>query len=259
MTIGGPRSGMEASSGELRRAQALLVRLYFSDALRRRYLDDPGRLFAQLGLSTRFQACFPDVGSDDFVAECRGRRFLVAKEVAARYLRTFELLLGELPEPGPARSNCIAESELFSSFLASEHFLGSSRSLPSAAGMGVGYEAVSKFFFWLDETFGLSLPDAPSELRMRVFVEFGRQLVGVSKISSDPFFAELKAGAFFHSTPRGPQIVINAELGVQRTEQPGAAVGLVDLDALVARVKVAFPRSSAAQARPVATPIKERP
>jgi hypothetical protein len=242
MNIGGASSETEPNSAALRRVQALLVRLYFSDALQRRYLDDPERLFSQLGLSGRFRGCFPDVASPDFIAECRGRRFLVAKEIAARYLRTFEVLLPDVPDPGPARSNYIAESDLFSRFLASEHFLGRSRSLPSAAGIGIGYEGVSKFFFWLDEICGLSLPDAPSELRVRAFVEFGRQLVAVSKISRDPFFAESKAGVFFRPAPEGEsRIVITPELAVALEAQPGPPAGLVDLDALVARVKSGFP------------------
>lgn len=252
MNIGGAAPGAEAQSAALRRAQALLVRLYFSDALQRRYLADPERVFAQLGLSPRFRACFPDVGSEAFGAECRGRRILVAREIAARYARTFELLLEELPEAGPLRFNHIVASELFCSFIASEHFLGRSRSLPAAAGIGVGYEGVSKFFFWLDETFGLSLPGAPGELRIRAFAEFGRQLVAVSKFSSDAFYAGLARGAFFRMAVEDRCcIVITAELAVESGVQLGEREGLVDLDALVASVKATFP-GGAPRARPAA-------
>lgn len=238
--FGGPLA--ESRREQMRRVQALLVCLYFSDALQRRCSADPEALRQELGIEPALWRGVPDVGSEAFQAECRGRRLLVAREVGIRYPRTLECLIDDLPSSEPQRFSRAAESEVLRAFLGSEYFSTRRHSLPHPAGLGLGYEIVGKFFFWVEAQFGLSRPGAPELLRTCAYVELGRLLVAASRTTLEPYYAPLRQGVCFSQSlgePGTVTLMITADLEVQVLES-GASAVLPDLDELVARTKRAM-------------------
>jgi hypothetical protein len=243
---GGPLA--ESRREQMRKVQSFLVRLYFSDELQRRCSAAPEALRQELGIEPALWQGVPDVRSEAFRAECRGRRILVAREVGIRYARTLECLIDDLPSSEPQRFARVAESEVFRAFLASEYFSSRRHSLPHPAGLGLGYEIVGKFFFWVDAEFGLSEPGAPELLRTCAHVELGRLLVAASRTTREPYYEPLRQGVCFSQRlgePGGVTLVITADLEVQvletRARVAATCPGLPELEELVCRTKQAAP------------------
>lgn len=240
--VGGPLA--EGRREQMRRAQSFLVCLYFSDELQQRCAAAPEALRRELGIERALWQGMPDVESEAFRAECRGRRILVAREVGIRYARTLECLIDDLPPSEPQRFACIAESELFRAFLGSEYFSSRRHSLPHPAGLGLGYELVGKFFFWVEAQFGLSGAGAPELLRTCAYVELGRLLVAASRTTREPYYEPLRHGLCFSQRldePGRVMLIVTADLDVQAFDAGESAAAtcpaLPDLDALVQQTK----------------------
>lgn len=252
MNIGGSGGRLdEATRGELARVQAALVRLYFSDRLQAIYRADREVFFQHVGVSARFARFFPDIEQEPYRAECRGRRTLIAREVAQRYPRTLEHLLGPLPKEMTPRCNIIAVSGLFTEFLGSENFLSARYSLPHCYGLGVGYEAVTKFFFWLVERERLTTESASPALRTCAFVEVGRQLVGAAEsAAAERLFARFERGLHFRVHVGAPRPLIHiASNGNVRlmADVDDACAQSLDMDAFVRDVRASFHEGGARQ------------
>jgi hypothetical protein len=215
---GGPLD--EATREQLRRMQEFLVRLYFSDELQLRCLENPVELRLDLGIEPRFWSVVPELTRDGFRAECRGRRLLVARDIAGAYPHTIECLVPALAGGEGERVAALERSDAFTAFLDSEYFWSSRWSLPHPAGLGRGYEVIGKFFNWTLSTFGLREATAPRALRERAYVEFAGHLVALAAYDAHHCLGPARAGVRFCSSHAGRagDIVVDPALDVRHYE-----------------------------------------
>jgi uncharacterized protein len=117
-------------------------------------------------------------------AEISGRRFLVAEEIIKRFPKSLELFFN--------RKACDAElfltSKEISAFYTSNEFLKNFKKIPSAEGIGFGYENISKFYFWCKSNF------KSRDFIEMLDLEFSVYLINQANCAIDPFFNRFKNG-----------------------------------------------------------------
>ncbi len=184
--------GASAIQSEAGRAQELYVQLLFSASTRREWQVNPSSVLQHFGLSRSWMSKLPDVGSEQFLSECHGRRQLVARELHPKYGRSISLILG-LQSLGD-----FATSKLLADFLESTHFLTPNHSLPHPYGIGRGYENASKFFLWIRDT---RIAGSSSEVRKGLCIDFAIHLIGQSSHSQAEPLILARNGVIFRADP----------------------------------------------------------
>lgn len=217
---------------ELRLLQELTVRLYFSDEEQQAWQTHRRSAIARLDLSSRTSQLVPTVGSAAFEAESFGRRFLIAMEIALRYPNTLNALIGS------SAPKVVVESQPFRRFLGSDYFLTAKRGLPHPNGVGAGYEAVTKFFFWLRDSYALHPDTSNQTLRCLAFAELGAHVVGFAQSMRLPIYDAARRGVYFTIIDGGETNAVAVWrdssvkfVNLAQVEHPREA-GLQDLDDL---------------------------
>ncbi len=209
----------------LERLQTLYVRLLFCTRTLEAYRRAPGEILSQFDLPGETARQIPDVDAPQFAAEARGRRELVRREVDRWFTRTGE-------RPGAA-----TEAPPFDEFLSSESFYDPRAGLPHPAGVGPGYEAVSKYFFWLRDHFAIDRPDADIDLRSAIQMDFAQYLMDVTSRPHDPYYDRFTGGVYWPERPGTaiPVHLVTDQLYLFVLKDPEKirqldTIGLCDLD-----------------------------
>ena len=216
----------------LERLQTLFVRLLFCESTLDSYRQSPDTILADYGLSADVKAHLPDVDSSNFLAEARGRREVVRREVTPWFVKTGDALAQLASRPAaPFRML------RFERFLSSDCFLDPRKSLPHPSGVGPGYEAVSRYFFWLREIYGAAEPSADVALRTAIYTDFAVYLMNKIAKPCDEYYKRFTGGVYWLRTPgqEAPVHVVTEQLYLatvgnrEKIKQIGA-IGLQDLD-----------------------------
>lgn len=209
---------------QLQAIQELYVRLFFCDLTLEKYRNNPEATLDERGISLAARQALPNVDSENFRAEIHGRRSLIARELSARYPETFAAYFGSKTKP-----DVLVNSTLFCEFLSSDSFLLPYDSFPHPYGIGLGYENISKFFFWARRQ---NLPTLHTPLR----TEFSRYLLAQTKHAREVAFQVFKKGIFFEVSS-----TITLMLADQRTFQLTGTIpeqlrtaGFIDLNQIQA-------------------------
>ncbi len=209
----------------LERLQTLYVRLLFCTRTLEAYRRAPAEILAEYDLPAETARQIPDVEAPQFTAEARGRRELVRREVDRWFTRTRE------------RPAAATEAPPFDEFLSSDAFYDPRAGLPHSAGVGPGYEAVSKYFFFLRDRFGLDRPAADIDLRSAVHMDFAQYLMDVTSRPHDPYYDRFTGGVYWPERPGEaiPVHLVSDRLYLFVLKDPEkirqlAAIGLRDLD-----------------------------
>lgn len=223
------------SRPQLEALQTLLIELMFSAPTLRAFQDDPARTLDQYGLPAEAERLLPDPHSKNFLAEARGRRVVVEREISARFERTVAFFEDRSRQPGPDTGPLA-----FDEFLATDYFLGTRHALPHPAGVGPGYENVSKFYFWIRDRYGLDRPGANIALRQSVYADFALYLLYLRKRPCHPYYDRFKGGACWPRVPGQPvpMMVLTDDQVLATVSNPAKAeeilrVGIVDLDKVI--------------------------
>jgi hypothetical protein len=218
----------EETRERLERLQALFIRLMFCERTLEDYRRAPAEVLAEFGLAEAVQDQIPDVDTPQFVAEARGRRELVRREVDRWFTRTGERLTGG--------GNGVL-SHRFEDFLSSDFFYDPRAGLPHPSGVGPGYEAVSKYFFWLRDRHAIDRQGADVELRSAIHMDFAQYLMDVISRPRDPYFDRFTGGVYWPETPGQaiPVMLVTDQLYLFTLKDPEkirqlAQIGLRDLD-----------------------------
>lgn len=218
-----------------RRLQDLHIRLLFCRHTQAAWQAAPDAVLADLGLPPETKRQIADIGSDQFKAESHGRRVLVERSVAQAFPQTQNHLAKRLAAAGFAPGDPI-----FDDFLCSDFFLDPRNSLPHVSGVGPGYEIISKYFFWLRNTFALGEIGTDVTLRTHAYSEFALYLVNQVARPHEPFFDQFKGGLYWPKAPGEPMPVMLLSdkqvlftLGNAETVAQLPRIGLVNLDDLV--------------------------
>lgn len=219
---------------QLAALQTLYVHLLFRHDTLNAYAEDAARTLEQYGLPASVKTLLPDPSDDGFLAEVRGRRMLVVREVAKYFERTaaFFESLGRSPRPAVAPLS-------FDAFLSSKYFLDPMNSLPHPNGIGPGFESISKFFLWMRKEYGTDRPGAHLPLRMALNTDFAVYLMGIRQRPAHPYYDRFKGGVLWSETPGAPVPVhfVGEQLLIAKITSPEKrdallAIGIVDLDTL---------------------------
>lgn len=228
MTDGETHLGRDA----LERLQALFVRLLFCQRTIDAFTEDPPAVLREHGLPASTQRMLPDPRDENFIAEIHGRRTGVIREVSTRFERTVAFF-DELRRAPQAAIQPLS----FNEFLSSDYFLDAGKSLPHPHGVGPGYESISKFYFWLRNTYGTDRPDAHEPLRTAVNIDFGLYLIYLRSRPCHPYYDRFKGGVCWLKTPGqpAPLQLLTEEMVFATVENPAKIqeilrVGIVDLD-----------------------------
>lgn len=206
--------------------QDFAIRLMFCERTLEAYRDNPDAALSERGLTPEIKAQLPDVTSPQFLAEARGRRLLHERTLGQVFQHTMQVL-SEINDPALS----------FDAFTASDHFLTPYYALPHPTGTGPGYEAVSKYFFWLRDTAQLRAPTGNAKLRDNVYLEFTAHLMGILGKPHDPSYDRFTGGLFWPLTPgtEVPVRLLSDQLYVFTINEPQKVqqlrqIGLLNLD-----------------------------
>ena len=224
--------GPHLDRAQLAELQTLFVRLLFCQNTLSDYTRDAASVLEDQGLPAEARSLLPDPTSDSFLAEARGRRLRVVRDVSNQFERTaayFETLK-EAPQPGvPPLS--------FDAFLASDHFLDPMKSLPHPHGVGPGFESTSKFYFWMREAYGTARPGADVALRTALNLDFAAYLMRLRERPCHPYYDRFTGGVCWSETPgtAAPAYLLSDQLVLAKVASPEKVreilrIGIVDLD-----------------------------
>lgn len=224
----------EETRERLERLQALFIRLMFCESTLEDYRRAPAEVLVEFGLAEAVQDQIPDVDTPQFVAEARGRRELVRREVDRWFTRTGERLTGVGAGNGAGNG---AGPHRFEDFLSSDFFYDPRAGLPHPSGVGPGYEAVSKYFFWLRDRYAIDRQGADIDLRSAIHMDFAQYLMDVISRPRDPYFDRFTGGVYWPETPGQaiPVHLVTDKLYLFKLKDPEkirqlAEIGLRDLD-----------------------------
>ena len=216
----------------LERMQTLFIRLLFCERTLDAYRRDAAEVLAEYGLSPETARQIPDIDAPQFAAEARGRRELVRREVDRWFKRTGERLSGDAAGHG-------AEPHRFEDFLSSDFFYDPRMGLPHPSGVGPGYEAVSKYFFWLRDRYGIDRPEANLDLRSAIHMDFAQYLMDIKSRPHDPYYDRFTGGVFWpeRAGQANPVHLVTDELYLFIIKDPEKirqlpVIGLRDLDGI---------------------------
>ena len=217
---------------QLEQLQTLFVRLLFCHETLSSYTADPDGVLERLGLPGSAQGLLPDPTSDSFLAEARGRRLRVVRDVSNQFEYTasfFESLKKTPVATVPPLS--------FDAFLSSAYFYDPMKSLPHPHGVGPGYESTSKFYFWMRETYRTASADAHVPLRTALNLDFGIYLIRLRERPCHPYYDRFKGGVLWLETPGGdaPAYLLSDQKVLAKVTSPAKIgeilrIGIVDLD-----------------------------
>lgn len=217
---------------QLEALQTLFVRLLFCQDTLSAYTADAPAVLERHGLPADTRPLLPDPASERFLAEARGRRLRVVRDVSNQFERTaaFFESLKETPQPGvPPLS--------FDDFLSSDYFLDPRNSLPHPHGVGPGYESTSKFFFWMREAYGTGRPNTHVPLRTALNLDFAVYLMQLRQRPCHPYYDRFKGGVCWHETPSeaAPAYLLSDQLVLAKVTSSAKVgeilrIGIVDLD-----------------------------
>lgn len=223
------------SRPQLEALQTLFIRLLFSGETLKAFQDAPDGVLDRYGLPASARRLLPDPHSKNFLAESRGRRIGVVREIDARYERTAAFFKDRARQAGPGPAPL-----QYDEFLASDYFLDPDHALPHPYGVGPGYENVSKFFFWLRDRYGLNRPGADIGLRASVYSDFALYLVTLRMRPCHPYYDRFKGGVCWTQVAGQdvPAMLLTEDQVLVTLKDPAKAgeirrVGIVDLDTLV--------------------------
>lgn len=209
--------------------QKLHIELLFCERTRSRWLRSPDDVLAANGLPAEAKSRFADITSEQFQAECHGRRVLVERTIGAAFPKTSERLAARKIPLDPR----------FDDFLCSEYFFDPRFALPHVSGVGTGYENISKYFFWLRQNFHLASGTADAALREAAYTEFAAWLLKQYLGPHDPWFDRFKGGIFWPQTlDKEIPVTLLSDKGViftvsdRDTIKQLPQIGLVSLDDL---------------------------
>jgi hypothetical protein len=224
-------TGLRARAYKL---QALHIHLLFCEETRVAWRNAPADVLAAFGLPADAISLLVDPDSDQFRAEVYGRRMGVQNAVERCFATTQKYLAslrdaprGRPPPPG------------FEAFLCSDAFLEPDYGLPHSSGVGVGYENVSKYFFWLRNVAGLQQPDTDLELRNTAYGEFAAWLINEYHRPHEPYYDRFKGGLYWRRAPGEalPVMLLSDKYMLFTVSDPENVrqfpdIGLIDLDDL---------------------------
>lgn len=188
-------------TSEAHRIQRLFIELLFVEGTREAYARDPLAVLQRYLLPRSYRSVLPDVTSAAFLAEARGRKIGVAREVHARFPNT-------LGCRGLCEERSLATSALFARFLGSSFFMDPERALPHPYGIGRGYENISKFALWLRDAEQLRRPGCELDSRNSLYLEFSIYLIAQVKHARDTFFERFKRGVIWRTWPQSEAAVV---------------------------------------------------
>ncbi len=191
-------------------------------------------MLTAFGLPQDAISLLADLDSDPFRTEVHGRRMGVQNAVERCFATTQKYIAslrdaprGRPPPPG------------FDEFLCSDAFLEPDYGLPHSSGVGMGYENVSKYFFWLRNVARLKQPDADIELRNIAYAEFAAWLINEYHRPHEPYFDRFKGGLYWCRAPGEalPVMLLSDKHVLFTVTDPEKVrqfpqIGLIDLDDL---------------------------
>lgn len=214
---------------ELRRVQAVHLRLLYSEDFINEYRSDADAVFRKWGLPGHWRGLLPDPASDGFLAEVHGRRVMAAEDVYASYAATLSHL-------GCNSVRDLYRAPFFLTYLGSMEFFDHAHSLPDPTGVGRGYEGYSRFFFWFRRHFGITRTQQLA-VRDELYLDFAAEVDSRKRGALDPYWDRFQHGMFWSQVPgamspcRGlspRREVITRSTSYARREL--MACGYVDLD-----------------------------
>lgn len=227
----------QAEDELLRRAtqmQALHVYLLFCERTRAAWREAPEKVLAAFNLPADAGQLFADIESAQFIAESHGRRVGVERAAGRWFPKTHELLEQRRKETGST-----PPGHDFDDFLCSDFFLDPRQGIPHTSGIGAGYEAASKYFFWLRAAFGMTRPETDVELRTTAYTEFAFYLINQYRQPHDGWYDRFKGGTYWQQVPGQeiPVLLLSDKFVIFTlnnreiiTQLPN--IGLVDIDDL---------------------------
>jgi hypothetical protein len=183
------------SSSRQQSLQKLYVHLLFSSEIQRRWASDKEGLLVELNLDLESVKSFPSIEGKGFLAESHGRKFMVTRILGKRYPRLLEAVLAVEPE-----APVIVSSVLMTNFFGSCYFLTSRHCIEHYSGIGRGYEAISKFYFWCRR---LEPEFSPHQMFL-LNLEFAYYLVAQARHAEHGFFKRARRGVAFHDPRYDP-------------------------------------------------------
>jgi hypothetical protein len=213
--------------------QKLYVRLFFCDQTLRQFKKSPKGLLKKKKIPLVWSKYLPNVRSENFQAESRGRRFLTAIEVRHYFIYTFGYLLRK----GKRVANeDVLNSRVFRSFISSDHFFLPQYGLFHASSVGKGYEIPSKFYQWMKNVYLKKVDKRNHRLYNLLREDFALYVLEQAKNSNDVRFQKLLNGIFFKcvALKKSSYEIIESDHSAYRvtgmTAQALSKEGFVNLD-----------------------------
>ncbi|MBP9681823.1 MAG: hypothetical protein KBD76_10495 [Bacteriovorax sp.] len=171
----------------LQKIQEFSIRLYFDEEFCTSYEVGPLKMLGQFGMTNNDENLFPNVQSSAFKVESYGRKFLIAKELLARFNNFFcSYMKNEI-----VTVNEVVNSPLFKLFLQSSEFYTKESSFPHYAGIGKGHENFSKFYLFLKEK------NLCEDNEFSLFLDISLLLNKLASLSDLEFYKNFKKFAWF--------------------------------------------------------------
>ncbi len=127
------------------RIQKLYIKLFFCESTLNSYKNNLHQLLVDCSLDKSAIRFFPDIESESFQIESHGRKMNVAVEIFERYKVFFSCYVNK----SNINLDEILNLKLFKEFLSSDYFFCADYSIPHPYDIGLGYENVSKFYFFI--------------------------------------------------------------------------------------------------------------
>ena len=176
----------------MRSLQEVSIKLYFDDNLYEQFKKNPFEVLKKRSINEIYFQMLPNVNSYAFDVESRGRKVLVTQEIQRRFKEFFGLYFEK-----NTTIYQISQSKLMSKFFKSEYFFKNEFSFPHYAGIGYGYENVSKFFLYIIQVLTVSDTDLNEVLLISLYTAMAIYLSQLAELSDVGFYQQFRSNVFF--------------------------------------------------------------